>query len=249
MPYEVAVLTPEKVAVAYRVASIGSRIGAKLIDLLVIGGMLYLLAQISAILAAFDLTRALGLSFVIVLLSFAPFLYFILLEGLWNGLTLGKFALRIRVRMTDGTPVTFASAFFRNILLIGDFLPSFFAGGIIVMFLNERCQRLGDLASNTMVTHEKPPMLRPEVAPYRAGIHPFEEHIGHLRGMTMDEYVALKRLCDRFPMLPPVLQNRFVAEIWEPFQEKRGISPIPGVHPIYLMEAVIMRFGREQGLL
>jgi hypothetical protein len=67
--------------------------------------------------------------------------------------------------------------------------------------------------------------------------------------MTLEEYFAIKRLCDRFPELPPETQKRSIGEIWQPFAEKHAIEPVAGVHPVYLMEAVIMRYGRQHKLV
>jgi hypothetical protein len=175
--------------------------------------------------------------------------YFFLLEGLWNGRTVGKFALGLRVRLADGRPITFQAALYRNLLRVADFLPSLYTIGVISMFLTEKSQRLGDLAANTMVTHEKLEARRSIPAPHRFGIHPFESQINHVRGMSSEEYVAIKRLCDRFPELTRDVQARMIEEIWEPFKLRYGIKSLPNVHDVYLMEAVVMHYGRIHGLL
>ena len=53
---------------------------------------------------------------------------------------------------------------------------------------------------------------------------------------------------NRFPELPPTIQMRSVDEIWLPFAQKERIEPIPGVHPVYQMEAVVMKYGRKRKL-
>lgn len=181
--------------------------------------------------------------------TFSYFLYFILFEGLWNGLTPGKKLIGIRVRMTDGTPITFAASLYRNLFRAADFLPILYLAGSVLCFLNPRSQRLGDLAAGTMVVHERLLPARFSPPPHAAGKHPFEEQVGDLRGMTMPEYHAIKRLCDRFPQFSTERQNILVRDIWVPFAEKYGIKPIDGVHPVYLMEAVVMRYARQHNLV
>lgn len=244
MNHDYAVLTPDKVVVTYRLAGLGSRIGAQIIDLLIIAAASILFAQV-AVIALGPLGQVLAM----VGLSFAPFIYFILMEGLWNGQTIGKKASRLRVRMSDGTPVTFGAAFYRNLLRPADFLPILYLVGFVAMFTNERSQRIGDLAAGTVVVHEPRGEVRFTPAPYKVGEHHFEYLVGELRGMTIEEYFAIKRLCDRFPELGLTVQRQMLAEIWDPFVQKYKIPPIANVHPVYLMEAVVMKYGRQQALL
>lgn len=245
MAHEVAVMTPEKVMVAYRVARLGSRIGAHLLDIIIILFGIYAITSASAPIANSPVVGPI----VAVVLTFFPFIYFILLEGLWNGQTVGKKAAGIRVRMADGTPITFAAAAFRNLLRPADMLPGPYLVGLVMMFLNPRGQRVGDLAAGTMVTHERLPTFLPMPAPHHFGVHPFEQHIGELRRMTRGEYFAIKRLCDRFPQFEMDQQQRLMQEVWEPFKTKHGIETVPNVHDIYLMEAVVMHYSRRHQLL
>jgi uncharacterized RDD family membrane protein YckC len=243
MAQEMLILSPEKTVLSFNIARLGSRVYAQLLDVFILISLLILLSVIFQSLGSF------GAPIMMVLLSIGPFLYFILLEGLWNGQTLGKKALSIRVRMGDGTPITFAAALGRNLLRPADFLPMGYFLGMLAVFTNERSQRLGDRVANTIVLHDKRAEPRFSPAPYVLGVHPFEEHVGELRGMNNEEYVALKRMCDRFPELSANVQERLIAEVWYPLQAKYGISPVSNVHPVYLAEAVVMKYGRRHGLL
>jgi hypothetical protein len=178
-----------------------------------------------------------------------PFAYFILLEGLWNGQTVGKKAFGIRVRLSDGTPITFLAALGRNIMRPADMLPGLYFVGFLAIFTNSKCQRLGDLIAGTVVCYEKRNAPLAVVTPHAVGLHPLEAHVGELRGMTLEEYYALRRFCDRFPELSPPTQERLVQELWAPIAKRRSVPSLPNVHPIYLAEAVVMRYGREKGLL
>jgi hypothetical protein len=86
-------------------------------------------------------------------------------------------------------------------------------------------------------------------APHIVGYHPLEAHVGDLRGMTMEEYYALRRFCDRFPELATETQSRMLNEIWSPIALRRNVPKLPNIHPIYLAEAVVMKYGRQHGLL
>lgn len=243
------VLTPEKVVVSFNLATLGSRIMAKIIDLILIY-FLVVAVFITAALGAgafFEETSAIIMSIATILSAFAVFAYFIICEFFWKGQTVGKKALGIRVMMADGTPLTFLGAVYRNLILIADLVLPFI--GLTAMFTTPKCQRVGDLASGTLVVHDGKPRWHYHPSPHREGIHPFEAHVGELRGMTLEEYLAIKRLCDRFPELPVPVQEQSIQEVWTPFAERFKIPALPDVHPIYLMEATVMKYGRIKKMI
>jgi uncharacterized RDD family membrane protein YckC len=246
--HELTILSPEKTIITYPLAGIGRRVMAQFIDILLV---LALIAFTGAI-VGFTLGRVqpeTAQGVVLFLAAAFPFLYFIVLEGFWNGRTIGKMAFGLRVRMADGTPIRFSSALGRNFVRVADFLPFGYFAGMLATFTTPKAQRLGDLVANTVVVREAraTPVFSP--APHKAGVHPFESHVGDLRGMTDDEYVVLKRFCDRFPELDREVQDRLVDGIWTPFAAEKGITPLANVHPLYLAEACVMKYGRMRNLL
>ncbi|HSI74111.1 MAG TPA: RDD family protein [Fimbriimonas sp.] len=247
MDHDFAILTPEKTILTYRLAGVGSRILAHFLDVLVILALLTALSFVAGILGMVDESMAM----IVVLMSgfLLPFLYFILLEWLWNGQTIGKRAAHLRVAMEDGTPITFMASLSRNILRPGDFLPLFYFVGMIAIFTNPKSQRLGDLVAKTIVLHEKAPGKLYVMAPHSAGIHQYEEVIGELRGMTLAEYDACRRLCDRFFELSPDSQRKLLRDVWIPIAQRRNIPAPSGVHPLRLAEATVMKYGRKHGLI
>lgn len=251
MEHELTILSPEKTILTYPLAGIGRRMFAQFIDIVTIIGISYVLT--SAFIKIMSLMGTAGAETMSGLLIFlivaTPFLYFILCEGLWNGRTVGKLACGLRVRMADGTPIKFSSAVGRNLIRLGDFLPMFYFAGLLATFTNPRAQRFGDLVANTVVVRDARAVPRFTPAPHKAGVHPFEPYIGELRGMTDEEYIVLKRFCDRFPELDRSIQDRLVQEIWVPFASEKHIDAIPNVHPLYLAEATVMKYGRMRGLL
>ncbi len=248
---DLVLLSPEKSVLTFRIATIGSRIMAILVDLIV------LFAALMGIMVALAFVmgmsgRAGGELFsgvLMVIMSLGPFLYFILFEGLWNGQTIGKKALGIRVRMADGTPITFGAALGRNLLLPADLMPGTGFVGLLAMFTNVKCQRLGDLVANTIVLHERKPEPIFAVAPHVVALHPLESQVGSLQKMTIEEYNALRLLCDRFPELSRDMQQRLMTDVWKPFSQRHELQSFPGVDPVFLAEAVVMRYGRIHGLL
>ena len=91
------------------------------------------------------------------LLFFAvPILYGIGFEGFWRGQTPGKRLLRLRVADVRGLRLRFSQVVVRNLLRPVDALPGFYLVGGAACFLSRRCQRLGDLAADTVVIRVRP---------------------------------------------------------------------------------------------
>jgi uncharacterized RDD family membrane protein YckC len=245
-----AVLTPEKAIVSYRLAGLGVRVGAHLLDLMIVIAVIFGIAQLFMIIGALNPVLAQSLSaFALPTIGAWPFVYFIFLEGLWNGQTLGKKSVGIRVRMADGTPITFGAAVGRNLLRPADMLPGTYFLGLLAMFTNPRSQRIGDQVANTVVFYERRVMPSFVAAPHVVGVHALEGAVGELKGMTAEEYDALKRLCDRYPQLSADTQRKLMKEVWEPIAARRGVPSTWGVHPLFLAEAVVMKYGRRHGLI
>ena len=110
-------------------------------------------------------------------------------------------------------------------------------------------QRLGDLIADTVVVVERRGLPLYHPAPHAAGIHAYESAVGDLRGMTSEEYLALRRLADRFPELPPRIQFQMIDDVWKPIADRRKIPSYPNIHPLLLIEATVMKYGRQKGLL
>jgi uncharacterized RDD family membrane protein YckC len=163
--------TPERVPLAFALASIGNRFLAVLIDhfiqymaILIVAWAFVswsgvadmnsierdeLLAQMSK--------WTIALMIIIVFLIFAG--YFIIFEWLWNGQTPGKRLMKLRVIREDGRPITLWEAVARNLLRVFDALPGGFipiySVGLVSIFMNNRDQRIGDMFSGTVVIRER----------------------------------------------------------------------------------------------
>ena len=96
------VLTTEKVPFSYRVAGLGSRFAAWLIDLLALMVLECMGVLVGSVLAVGR--PGLGNAIVIVWQFVVMWGYFLLFEWLWHGQTPGKYLLGIRVIQWRGTP-------------------------------------------------------------------------------------------------------------------------------------------------
>jgi uncharacterized RDD family membrane protein YckC len=145
----VEIHTPEGVSFALPLAGPVSRLLALAIDAAVTTT-----AMIAIGTAASSCGPFLGdyLTAAILLLYFGVLTgYGVLLEWFWNGRTLGKRVLGLRVADAQGLRLTFPQVLIRNLLRAVDSLPLFYLLGGMVCVLNARLQRLGDMAAGTIV--------------------------------------------------------------------------------------------------
>lgn len=151
------VVTSDHVVLRYDLAGAGNRGFAALLDFAVASTLtLGWLAAWSNL-----VTTTGGVLIGIVLFSALVFgwSYFIVLEWLWNGQTLGKRLFGLRVINEDGSPARFIAVFVRNLVRVVDFLPGFYGLGFVFIVLSSRSQRLGDLAAGTYVVRARHPRV------------------------------------------------------------------------------------------
>ena len=82
--------------------------------------------------------------------------YYIFFEKVFNGKTLGKMIVKIRVIHYRGEFLDIKSIILRNFLRLVDQMYTGFLGSIICMAINKEYRRIGDLVGDTVVVSEKP---------------------------------------------------------------------------------------------
>lgn len=225
---DLVVATPERVSFDYQVAGLATRGIANLLDLLILFGVLvgvyfaaFAIGQLGADTVAY-LFALIG-SFVIV------FGYFWASEAFWRGQTVGKKVFRLRAVGDRGEPMTFIQAGIRNVIRIVDFLPYAYGVGLVVLFVNGRGKRLGDLAAGTIVVKDSdyvwlwqlpgglppaapPPDAPPAVGPVPAAVpaSPAELALRRLDPELRRFVVAYAR---RRPELPVDLRSQLAGQL------------------------------------
>ena len=152
--------TPDHVVLRYDLAGAGNRGFAAVVDFLIASVIAFTALAILSWAGAFDQASFFvlgGLTLIVTLVLI--WAYFILLEWLWNGQTIGKRAYRLRVINEDGSPAQFTAVLIRNLLRPVDFLPALYGLGVLVIVLSPKSQRLGDLAAGTYVVRAPRPQV------------------------------------------------------------------------------------------
>jgi uncharacterized RDD family membrane protein YckC len=266
---KIDIVTPENIAFSYRVAGPFQRLPAYLIDLVIrIGIMLAIVAAVWLMLMlaaaaalfsppAFLFTASVIVGSMLVMYFLVEWFYGGLLETFWNGQTIGKRSMRLRVVTVYGQPITGLQAVLRNVLRVLDMSPfvlllsneiamglsqffwsylGTFQLGLLAMMFNSRYQRLGDLVCGTMVVVEEPPPLygvawvqEPEVLQL-ASLLPPGLRVTRSMAQTLASYMQ------RRPGFSWLRRLEIARHLGEPLRQKLGLPA--GIHYDTLLCAV-----------
>ncbi|RMZ61171.1 RDD family protein [Chryseobacterium nematophagum] len=151
---QIAINTSQNVNINFNIASVGERMLAFIIDLLI--KVAYAIIAFYVFFNILDLGYVLnGLDYwsqiaIYIAITFPIYVYPVVLESLMEGQTPGKKAMKIRVVKIDGYQASFGDYMIRWVFRLID---TSFAGviGLVSMIISKNNQRLGDIASGTAV--------------------------------------------------------------------------------------------------
>lgn len=148
------VRTSEGVSFSFPLASPVMRLAAWIIDKAAIASAWSVVSAIIALLGVVseDAARAL----IVVGYFVVSTGYGIALEWMWQGQTLGKRVMHLRVMDENGLPLRFSQVVVRNLLRAVDALPVAYLVGGTAALCSRKAQRLGDVAAATIVVHDAP---------------------------------------------------------------------------------------------
>ena len=238
-------------------AGLGSRFIALLIDSVLWFAALWLIIILFILLVpAFSAFNRLSAQWVTALVIFLIFLfnwgYFTLFEAFWNGQTPGKRIAKIRVIQRSGRAIGLFESMARNFIRYIDAIPSFYAVGLISIFVTRQHQRLGDLAAGTLVVRERapesplwndsgsrtitssslaPPTLPPE--PHMLVTLPPDG----IAKLTAGDLEVLENFLNRRLDMPLDTRAALAARIAAAIQAKSGLAIPPGISMETFLEA------------
>ncbi|MBY6068986.1 RDD family protein [Leisingera aquaemixtae] len=173
---------PEGVPLKLEVAGLGVRLAAQITDVILtlVAAVCLLILVASLGFSAPETLMAIGsLMFFIIRVP-----YYVLAELAWNGQTVGKRLMKIKVISHDGKSLSTHALVLRNLMKEAEiFLPAtllltldaatplasglalgWIAAGLMVPLCNRYRQRLGDLMAGTHVIHQPVPVLLQDLA-------------------------------------------------------------------------------------
>lgn len=218
-PHPDRMVSGEAVEFDIRIARLGSRTLALLVDIAIQVGLLFsllILLSIGLGLAGGLADVALFYAGLTVILAVVLIGYPAVMETVARGRTLGKLAMGLRVVRDDGGPIRFRHALTRALVRVavewpGALPPLTWVPSLWTMLLNPQGKRLGDLAAGTIVIHDRTPAswgwvpaMPPQLAGWAATLD--------LTGLGDDLALAVRHYLAR---------NR---EIREPARSRLGFS-------------------------
>jgi len=151
---ELSINTTQNVNINFTAATIGQRILAFGTDLLI---MIAYVILVTMLIGYSGLGDAMGKmdgwsAGAIMIVLFIPITFYsIFWESLFEGQTLGKRLLKIKVVKIDGYQASFGDYFVRWLFRLVDILATFGTAGFIAIVVTEKSQRLGDIAAGTAI--------------------------------------------------------------------------------------------------
>lgn len=222
--------TPEHVTIKFSYAGLGSRAGAFIIDQLIIGLAAFVLFFVLMIIFQTDYVQIMFDQFFlwifagIIILGFVfEWSYFILQEFFWNGKTIGKKIIGIRVIQDNGHRVTLLSSIIRNLMRTIDSLPSGYLAGMVLIFFHAEKKRIGDLTAGTIVVHDRErqkkgkrndPIAR-VVGQNQWSATDFTFDSFLLNQLTEQDFQLVETYCERYLELPVYEKDQLTMQVGE----------------------------------
>jgi len=152
---QLAINTTQNVNINFTAASVGERLGAYFIDLLIkIAYIIFVVYVIFYQMGLGDLLNELDKwsRISIIMLFILPYAFYSLLfETLLEGQTLGKRLVKIKVVKIDGYQASFGDYLMRWLFRLVDIESNSGVVGLIAIVVSQKTQRLGDMAAGTAV--------------------------------------------------------------------------------------------------
>jgi len=149
--------TPDHVVLRFQLAGAGNRGFAAMADFVIVFVLMFAIGFAFQKLSEIDPSLDDWSGWVVLFELLIAWLYFVLLEWLWNGQTIGKRFFGLRVISEDGEPARFVAVVVRNLVRVVDFLTFFYGFGLVTLIVSSRSQRLGDYAGGTFVVRAPRP--------------------------------------------------------------------------------------------
>src|SRR5438874_3683146 len=149
--------TPDHVVLRFQLAGAGNRGFAAMADFVIVFVLMFAIGFGFQKLTEIDPSLYEWSGWVALFELLIAWLYFVLLEWLWNGQTIGKRFFGLRVISEDGEPARFVAVVVRNLVRVIDFLPVLYGVGLVALVISSRSQRLGDYAGGTFVVRAPRP--------------------------------------------------------------------------------------------
>ena len=234
----ITIRTPESVELEFVLAGIGSRAVALLVDYVILGlGLLviaivysfltYQAISIGANLPIDTSYLQLWIAAVALLVAFAIYIgYFIIFETLWYGQTPGKRYTKIRVIRDNGQPERLPQATLRALLRPVD--DTLFIGFFCIL-LGKTEKRIGDRLAGTLVVQNDPNVVGQNISiPERSQMIGKDlDALVNFSDLSPDDFATIRDFLRRRPSLSLQARDQVSDQLARRFRDQLGLDSLP----------------------
>lgn len=249
-PQTSGIVTPEAVLLEFDTAGVGSRTIAEILDLLIQITALVVLSLVLSLAATGGLE--LGQTLAVVLVAILTFLiligYPVAMETLWNGRTLGKAAMGLRVVTQEGGPIRFRHASIRGIFGLVEIWIFLGSLAVLSIVFSKRNQRVGDIVAGTIVLRERS-AASPGVAVSFPPPPGYEAYVASLdvSPLSADQYSVIRGFLMRVFSLAPAARMTLAVRLANPTAVLMHHTPPSTVSPEMFLVCVASAYQQRHG--
>ena len=255
----ISIVTPENITFRYSVAGPFQRATAFLLDFLIRIGIIIVLLIATVMLES--VIGEVSTGFFLLSNFILNWFYGAVFETYMNGQTPGKRIMGIRAVTVDGKPINAMQAVMRNLIRTADTYPLVspaifgiefgdspvfqaaiiptFIMGLIVMSMNRRYQRIGDLVAGTMVIIDQRKSTHGLIDVRSPAILQLAALVPATFRADQSMSQALAHFVDQRPRLSDARRREIAAHLTEPLAKELGLSP--QLDPDLLLQALYYR--------
>ncbi len=161
----IRITTSQNIDIEYEVATLGDRALGRIIDMGIAMALYYVFYFIILLFflsdfESFGQSEGIPTALIVIAIIFSLVFVFydLVCEMFFNGQSIGKYAMKMRVVSLDGARPSASQFLLRWVFRIVDFLTTFPLGAvaIIAVAVSEKKQRVGDMVAGTIVVKTKP---------------------------------------------------------------------------------------------
>ncbi len=255
----ISIVTPENITFRYSVAGPFQRVTAFAIDFLIRLGIIIMLLVLT--LALVSSIGEIGVGFFLLSNFILNWFYGAVFETYMNGQTPGKRLMGIRAVTVDGKPINAMQAVMRNLIRTADtyplvspamfgieftdnpvyqsaFIPTFIMG-LVVMSMNKRYQRIGDLVAGTMVIVDQRKSTFGLIDVRSPAVLQIAAMVPATFRADQEMSQALAHFVDQRPRLSDARRREIATHLTKPLSKELGLPP--HLNPDLLLQALYYR--------
>ncbi len=223
---KIEILTSNNVSIQYELATVAQRILAFLLDIAILA-VYYLVCSLIIAIIAMN-SSFLGEILIWIMILPVYFFYNLFCEVYFDGQTLGKKALNIKVIKVDGGNPTINDYFIRWTYRVVDIFLS--AGALAAIFISasDKSQRLGDLSANTTLIKLNPDSKYGIKDILNIANHgDYEPTYTQVSQLTDEDMLLIKNTIDRVTKHPNDANKQLAKDLIAKTADVLGIDVIP----------------------